>query len=270
MNRYYLQAPNGECLYSVVLPGYGLTFVGEIGTAKHLNGDKYAHTVATPGPVDAVHYEVRRTEWTDTATLFDPNMESKLLPLSIDRATYNQLDESLRDFYRFESVIHMEAVAVDVSRHIPLPAPSAELPVIPKNWQPSHWVHIYGPHASALVSGHLLGFRQHIKQLATSMGHDCYDHTSSTKLDFHVRSYWNPARHAKHKTYRGKYETRETWMTSRFTIDVVDAIGGATLKDALVNWEARTTEILDVLKSYATTRTCGHCDGRGFIPNAKE
>jgi hypothetical protein len=140
--------------------------------------------------------------------------------------------------------------------------------VIPTIWQPSALVLVYGPATTHIMPGHLLGFRAHIKAIGQQYG-DCYDHNSNTKLDFSIKSYWSPPRTAKHKTYRGKYETRETWMTSRFSLDVIDAVAGATLADAQANWDARTAEITELLNSYRTTRTCGHCEGRGFITTPK-
>lgn len=262
MTRYYLQAPDGQCLYSVVSESHGAVFVGSVGSPRHLGGSKYIHSVVTDGPVDTIDQLTKSYEYHDSYTLTDPDLKSKALPVLISKDRYDQLAEHLRDNYRRGITVTDVVQSLSVAGHIPLPS-DLPLPSVPSNWKPSSWVHIYGPFASHLVGGVLSGFRAHIKEIGKKYG-DCYDRDSSTKMKFNVRSFWSPPRHA--VTGKGRNAQRtQTWMTSSFELPVLDDIAGVDLADAQRCWDARTAEIVEVLESHLRTKTCGHCEGRGFL-----
>ena len=257
--RYYLQAPDGQCLYSVV-GAHNLTLRNGVGSPVHLGAGKYLHSVLTPGPVATVEQQVVGYEYHDTYTLTDPDLESKALPLKVSRSEFLKLPEHLQDSYRQDTTKIESTKSIDVSSHLPLPGTSEP---IPTNWQPSHWVRIYGPNAAHLVPGSLVGFRAHMKEIGGKYG-DCYDHNSATKMTFNVRAFWSPPRHTTVKQLLKRVQ-QETWMTSRLELDVLDAIGGVTLADARINWAAREADLVETLDAHGRTRTCGHCEGRGFV-----
>lgn len=263
--RYYLQAPDGQCLYSIITDAYNVTLVGEVGTASHLGGNKYVRSVLTDGPVASVEQLVKEYEYHDLFTLTDADLESKALPATITKAEHSLLPEHLQDHYRRDVTVVEGVKTINVSDHLALPGDLPPTPA-PTNWKPSHWARIYGPNASHLVSGQLVGFRTHIKTIGQTYG-DCYDHSSATKMTFNVRAYWSPPRFASSKQGRRIVE-HQTWMTSRFDLSVLDDVGGATLADAQINWAAQTAEIVATLDAYGKTKTCGHCDGRGFMVGA--
>ena len=262
MNRYYLQAPDGQCLYSVIVDSYQSNLVGATGHTVHLGNSKYAHSVLTDGPVSTITQTTTTYEYHDTYTLIDADLKSKALPLHLSLTAYNGLGESLQEHYRRDVTAGESTRLLDVSNHIALPG---DLPTEqpPRNWQPSHWAQIYGPNAAHLVPGSLVGFRAHIKAIGKTYG-DCYDHNGPTTMKFGVRSFWEPPRHA--NSMQGRRVVRsETWVTNSFELTVLDAVGGNTLADALINWQAQTDEIVATLDSYRTTKACGHCDGRGYV-----
>lgn len=260
--RYYLQAPDGQCLYSVIVDSYNTTLKNGVGSPVHLGGGKYLHSVLTSGPVTTVEQQVVGYEYHDTYALTDPDLESKALPLQVSESEFEKLPEQLQHQYRQVTTKIESTKPIDVSSHLPLPSDLPTEPA-PSNWQPSHWVRIYGPNAAHLVPGSLVGFRAHMKEIGAKYG-DCYDHSSSTKMTFNVRAFWSPPRHTTVKQMRRRVQ-QETWMTSRLELDVLDAIGGVTLADARINWAAREAELVEILDTHGRTRTCGHCDGRGFV-----
>jgi len=267
VSRYYLQSPTGECLYSVIVESYNATLVGSVGSPTHLGNNEYVHSVLTTGPVTTVEQLVVGYEYHDQFDLVDVDLESVALPLQLTKARWELLNDDLRSHYR-QSTTKVETVKhLDVSDHIPLPGDLPTAPA-PSNWQPSHWARIYGPNAAHLVPGVLVGFRAHMKEIGTKYG-DCYDHSSATKMTFNVRAFWSPPRTVTEKQGRKRIH-RESWMTSRLELNVLDTVGGATLADARINWEARTADIVAILDAHGRTLTCSYCDGRGFVVNVND
>lgn len=252
----------------MVVESHNCTLVGQVGTGSgtHLGGNKYLRSVLTDGPVATITQLVTEYEYHDTYTLRDPDMKSKALPLTLPKVTFDGLAEHLQEQYVRDITSGERSRLLDVSSHLPLPGDLPTEPA-PKNWKPSHWVHIYGPNASHLVPGVLVGFRAHMKEIGATYG-DCYDHNSASKMTFNVRAYWSPPRGVTEKQGRKRIQ-RESWMTSRLELDVLDEVGGTTLTDAQVNWAAREAELVAVLDAHGKTRTCGHCEGRGFITSTK-
>ncbi len=269
MNRYYLQAPDGQCLYSVETNSYGATFEGAVGQGRSLGGGRYLHFVLTSEPVQVVRQTTHHTEYVeDHWTLRDAALQSERLPLTLTNSDYIERvdsagdDDPLTRFYTRDTRSVVTTTEIDVSGHLPLQADSVVVDV-PNNWSPSEWVRIYGVVAQHLVPGVLTGFRKHIKAIGNTYG-DCYDHDGPTTMKFFVRAYYDPPKMKKEKVGR-KYHERETWMTSQFSLPVSDAIAGNTLAEAQAEWERRTAEIVEILDGYGQTRTCGHCDGRGHL-----
>jgi len=264
MSRYYLQAPTGECVYVIENETHQSTTTGEIGTPTHLGNNRYRHLILTTGAVDVINSSRVVKEPCGTYTLDDKRLASILLPVQIKDAQYAELDDDLQTHYHREMAESTLITAIPVADHIPIEAARIPDGGLPKNWQPSALTLIYGPQFSAAMPGWLSGFRQHIKTTMSAHCSDVWDHQSKTSMEFNIRAFYDPPRTKQVKVGR-RQETRQTWMTHRLTLDVADLIPGADLAAATGNWEQQTADILATIHEYSQTRTCSHCDGRGFM-----
>lgn len=264
MTNFYLKAPDGRCAYAVPTERYNLAFEGQVGAHRRIDNKNYA-IVVTDGPVDDVWFTFPKSIPTGWFTLRNPEipMDARISP-----EKWEKLPEELRELYAREMRFTEERESVSVAHHVPLPV-EGEPVEVPRNWHPTLLADLYGGTFTHLFPGFLSGFKARALEIAKEYG-DAYDNDGPTApIKCFVRSWFHPP-----KTIiegRGKSRrVKETCVTSQVSVRVNDRVHGANLFAAQEAWAAAEQEVRDQLAPYRENRTCGHCNGYGFVVKGKE
>lgn len=234
--------------------------------------------VITDGPATGVTFH-RTTPGPVTGyRLDDPALESKRYPLEITVAQRDEMDgdDNRYNYMAVRGPGTPETLHIDLTGHQPWPTDATDAtprPEVPsgRHWVPATaWAAAFGiPTHDHLIPGHLTGFHA-----AAAEAIAAHPNKSTSWLGSKVRIERDAAKDVEFVFRRedgltrevkdGRRKTQRPVLESlRVTIHVgPDEVGGATLADALIAWDARMAEVLAQTPSPSVV--CASCRGLGF------
>lgn len=279
---YHLTLPDGSTIYHVPHLDHGwgrpTDDHGRDCDWRQGTGWKDTGVVHTPEATTSV------TFYRDVAgpvldyTLADPDLASVRWPLTIDPDTYAGLDEDDQVRYRARRAdATAESQVIDLTASRPWPIDPDDITPRPTppdgaRWHPaSAWALVFGiPTHDHLVPGYLTGFHTAARTLL-----DAQPHRASSWLASGIRIENGKAKdiefrflHADGLTHTVKQGRRRmkrpTHESIRVTFDIgPDAVGGATMADAIIAWESRLADLLAQVPE--PSLVCATCRGLGFV-----
>lgn len=275
--EFHLELPGGHVAYAVTTEHAWSDPITDSGASCAISGTGKQRTVIAPHRTDTITFRRSTPGPILDYALDDPAEASERWPLTLDAGAYDALgDEGRYHYHPRRGDSRDEAVVVDVSGTVPWPTDGAAArPVLPEGarWTPAAaWIAHFGfPTHDHLIPGHLSGIHAAAQRLIESQpNYVPILAGSSPRIERDVvkrvsfRFMYEDGRTTTEKVGRRTYQ-RPTWQTVHVDITVgPDMVGGDTMDEAIVAWQARLDDIAAQFPRPALV--CAACSGVGFVP----